>query len=136
MKSGKNIIKIFKKKKITFKKKITLKDILFFSKLVNDKHKLHKDKKFSEKKNFKNIVCQGLFLSSLCSSLVFKFFGNNSIIIKQNFAYHRPTYLNETVEIFGNVYLLDKRFYIYEIKIFIKVKKIIKSEGVITIKSI
>ena len=136
MRSGKNTIKILKKKKIKFKKKITFKNIVFFSKLVNNKHKLHKDKKFSKKKNFKNIVCQGLFLSSICSSLVFKFFGNNSIIVKQKFVYHKPTYLDETIEIFGNVHLLDKRFHIYEIKIIIKVNKIVKSEGVITIKLI
>ena len=49
--NGKNIIKPLKIK-IIFKKKIKLKDIIAFSKLVDDKHKLHKDKKFSLKKKF------------------------------------------------------------------------------------
>lgn len=136
MKSGKNIIKIFKKKQIKFKKSIDLKDILIFSKLVNDKHKLHKDKKFSKKRGFKNIIIQGLFLSSICSSLVFKFFGNNALIVKQKFVYHKPVHVKETINIISNIHLIDKRFSIYEIKTYIKVNKIIKSEGKITVKII
>ena len=71
MTNGKNIIKLIKKK-IILKKKINLYDIRKFSKLINDKHRLHFDKKFSKKKGFNNIVVQGLYLSSLCSSFVFK----------------------------------------------------------------
>ena len=136
MRSGKNIIKIFKKKKIKFKKKVILKDILIFSKLIDDKHKLHKDKKFSKKKGFKNIIIQGLFLSSLCSSLVFKFFGNNAIIIKQKFMYHKPIYVNDTIRVISDIRLVDKRFFIYEINFLIKTNKFINSEGKIIVKII
>ena len=136
MRSGKNITKIFKKKKIKFKKKVILKDILIFSKLIDDKHKLHKDKKFSKKKGFKNIIIQGLFLSSLCSSLVFKFFGNNAIIIKQKFMYHKPIYVNDTIRVISDIRLVDKRFFIYEINFLIKTNKFINSEGKIIVKII
>ena len=136
MRSGKNITKIFKKKKIKFKKKVSLKDILIFSKLIDDKHKLHKDKKFSKKKGFKNIIIQGLFLSSLCSSLVFKFFGNNAIIIKQKFMYHKPIYVNDTIRVISDIRLIDKRFFIYEINFLIKTNKFINSEGKIIVKII
>ncbi len=136
MRSGKNITKIFKKKKIKFKKKVSLKDILIFSKLIDDKHKLHKDKKFSKKKGFKNIIIQGLFLSSLCSSLVFKFFGNNAIIIKQKFMYHKPIYVNDTIRVISDIRLVDKRFFIYEINFLIKTNKFINSEGKIIVKII
>ncbi len=133
--NGKNIIKPLKIK-IIFKKKIKLKDILAFSNLVDDKHKLHKDKKFSLKRNFKDIVCQGLFLSSICSSVVFKFFKNNAIIVRENFNYLKPIYVNEIIYINSNIHLLDKRFSIYEIKIFIKTNKSVKVEGKITVKII
>ena len=136
MRSGKNITKIFKRKKIKFKKKVSLKDILIFSKLIDDKHKLHKDKKFSKKKGFKNIIIQGLFLSSLCSSLVFKFFGNNAIIIKQKFMYHKPIYVNDTIRVISDIRLIDKRFFIYEINFLIKTNKFINSEGKIIVKII
>ena len=136
MRSGKNITKIFKKKKIKFKKKVSLKDILIFSKLIDDKHKLHKDKKFSKKKGFKNIIIQGLFLSSLCSSLIFKFFGNNAIIIKQKFMYHKPIYVNDTIRVISDIRLVDKRFFIYEINFLIKTNKFINSEGKIIVKII
>ena len=136
MRSGKNITKIFKRKKIKFKKKVILKDILIFSKLIDDKHKLHKDKKFSKKKGFKNIIIQGLFLSSLCSSLVFKFFGNNAIIIKQKFMYHKPIYVNDTIRVISDIRLVDKRFFIYEINFLIKTNKFINSEGKIIVKII
>ena len=113
--NGKNIIKPLKIK-IIFKKKIKLKDIIAFSKLVDDKHKLHKDKKFSLKKNFKNIVCQGLFLSSICSSVVFKYFKNNAIIIRENFIYLKPIYVNEIIYInlttvYWNSFISLKIFY-------------------------
>jgi hydroxyacyl-ACP dehydratase HTD2-like protein with hotdog domain len=133
--NGKNIIKPLKIK-IIFKKKIKLKDIIAFSKLVDDKHKLHKDKKFSLKKNFKNIVCQGLFLSSICSSVVFKYFKNNAIIMRENFIYLKPIYVNEIIYINSNIRLLDKRFSIYEIKIFIKANKSVKTKGKIIVKII
>ena len=133
---GKNTIKIPKKKKIIFKKKIGIKEVLNFSKLVGDKHKLHKDKNLSKKKGFKNIIVHGLFLSSYCSSLVFKYFGNNAIIIKQKFTYHKPVYVNEKITITSKINLIEKRFSIYEIKILINVKNIIKSEGKIIIKII
>ena len=136
MRSGKNITKIFKKKKIKFKKKVSLKDILIFSKLIDDKHKLHKDKKFSKKKGFKNIIIQGLFLSSLCSSLVFKFFGNNAIIIKQKFMYHKPIYVNDTIRVISDIRLIDKRFFIYEINFLIKTNKFINSDEKIIVKII
>ena len=136
MTSGKNITKLIKKNKIKLKKKISLNDIIKFSKLVNDKHRLHFDKKFSKKKGFSNIVVQGLYLSSLCSAFIFKIFGNNMIIIDQKFTYSKPVYVEETVNITNNLRLLDKRFKIYEIKFFIKVKKILRSQGKIIVKCI
>ena len=136
MTGGKNILKLTKKKNLILKKKISLNDVRKFSKLVGDKHKLHFDKKFSKEKGFKNIVVQGLFISSLCSSFVFKIFGNNMIIIDQKFNYRKPVYIEEILNITGYLQLLDKRFEIYEIKFIIKVGKILTSQGKIIVKLI
>ena len=136
MTGGKNILKLTKKKNLILKKKISLNDVRKFSKLVGDKHKLHFDKKFSIEKGFKNIVVQGLFISSLCSSFVFKIFGNNMIIIDQKFNYRKPVYIEEILNITGYLQLLDKRFEIYEIKFIIKVGKILTSQGKIIVKLI
>ena len=87
-------------------------------------------------KGFSNIVVQGLYLSSLCSSFIFKIFGNNVIIIDQKFTYSKPVYVEETVNITNNLRLLDKRFKIYEINFLIKVKKILTSQGKIIVKFI
>ena len=66
-------------------------------------------------------------------SLVFK---NNAIIMRENFIYLKPIYVNEIIYINSNIRLLDKRFSIYEIKIFIKANKSVKTKGKIIVKII
>ena len=123
-------------KKIELEKKLTLDEISRFSNLVGDKHKLHRDIKYSKKKKFKNIICQGLFIASLCSSFVKKIFNNKAIIIKQNFNYRYPIYVNEKFRISAKSNNYDYRFNLYKINFKITYKKKIKCDGEIVVKLI
>ena len=118
------------------KKKITLKEIKKFGNLIGDQHKLHLDKKYCISKNFDNLVCHGLFISSLCSSFVKKIFRDKSIIIKQSFEYSKPVYVNENIKISIKSKIYDKRFLLYKIEFKITVKNILKASGNIKVKLI
>ena len=123
-------------KRIELEKKLILNEVLKFSNLVGDKHKLHRDIKYIKTKKFKNIICQGLFIASICSSFVKLIFNHKGIIVKQNFNYRNPIYIDEKFRISAKSDIYDSRFKLYKIYFKVSLNKKIKCDGEIMVKLI
>ena len=123
-------------KRIELEKKLILDEVLKFSNLVGDKHKLHRDIKYTKTKKFKNIICQGLFIASICSSFVKLIFNHKAIIVKQNFNYRNPIYIEEKFRISAKSEIYDSRFKLYKIYFKVSLNKKIKCDGEIMVKLI
>ena len=114
---------------------VELKDILEFSKITDDYHPLHSDKKYALTHNFKDVIAHGLLLSSYSSALIgMKLPGKNTIVMKQSFEYIEPVYPNDALVITGIVNKLEKRFNFVEVGITITCKGKIMSKGSYKIK--
>ena len=107
-----------------------------FSLLTKDFHKIHTSQVYAKKKGFKNIIAQGLLISSICSLTVYKLMGNTHFIVSQKFEYNKPIFLGEKIKIKGVCKIKNKILNLKEIQILVKNKKNIKSKGLILIKKL
>ncbi len=123
-----------KKKNFNFSIIINKKKIKQFINLIEDFHPLHSNVNFAKKKGFKNIVAPGLLISSICSSIMYKFLGNNYFIISQSFEYIKPICLGEKIKIHGVCSLKNKLLKLKEIEVKVKKSNELKSRGTILIK--
>jgi len=123
-----------KKKNFNFAIIVNKKKIKQFANLVEDFHPLHSNTDFAKKKGFKNIVAPGLLISSICSSILYKFLGSNYFIISQSFEYIKPICLGEKIKIHGVYSLKNKLLKLREIEVKVKKNKELKSRGTILIR--
>ena len=123
-----------KKKKFNFVTIVNKKKIIQFANLTKDFHPLHSNINFAKKNGFKNIVAHGLLISSICSAIMYKFFGNSHFIISQSFEYMKPVYLGEKIKIHGVYSLKNKLLKLKEIEVKVKKNNELKSRGTILIR--
>ena len=78
-----------------------------FAKLSGDKNPLHMDENYAKSNNFKTRVCHGMLLASFFSRLVGMYIpGKNSLYFSQSLKFQYPCYVNDRIEIHGEV--IDK----------------------------
>ena len=106
-----------------------------FAQITNDHHPLHVNRAFALENGFKNKIVHGMFISSVCVSIIVnQLIGENMIIISQNFKYNSPVLVNEEVHIICEILKIEQRFKIVEIKYKIKQKNVVACTGKINIK--
>ena len=123
-----------KKRYFSFVIIVNKKKIMQFANLTKDFHLLHSSASFAKKRGFKDIVAHGLLISSICSSIMYKFLGNNYFIISQSFEYMKPVYLGEKIKIHGAYSLKNKLLKLREIEVKVKKNKELKSRGTILLR--
>jgi acyl dehydratase len=75
-----------------------------FAKLSGDKNPLHMDENYAKSKNFKTRVCHGMLLASFFSRLIGMYVpGQNSLYFSQSLKFQHPCYVNDRIEIHGEV---------------------------------
>ena len=78
-----------------------------FATLSGDKNPLHMDENYAKSNNFKTRVCHGMLLASFFSRLVGMYIpGQNSLYFSQSLKFLHPCYVNDRIEIRGEV--MDK----------------------------
>lgn len=123
-----------KKKRFNFIVTVDKNKIDKFANLSKDYHPLHENINFAKKKGFKNIVAHGLLISSICSSAVYKFYGNSHFILSQSFEYIKPVYMGEKIRVYVKCNLKNNLLKIEEMELKVKKNKELKTKGKILIK--
>ena len=78
-----------------------------FAKLSGDKNPLHMDENYAKSNNFKTRVCHGMLLASFFSRLVGMYIpGKNALYFSQSLKFQHPCFVNDRIEIHGEV--IDK----------------------------
>ena len=84
-------------------------ELMSFSSVSGDYNKLHHEKKFAQKKGFKDIVIHGaLVISKLSGILGMEFPGEDCILSSINIKFSQPIYVNERFYIKLNVKKLSQ----------------------------
>ncbi len=77
---------------------ITEKMVKDFSELTGDKNPIHLDEEYAKSTRFKKRICQGMLLASLISKVLgMDFPGPGTILVKQQFKYRSPVYIDEKI---------------------------------------
>lgn len=93
--------------KESFSKKITESMLDEFSDFSGDFNPLHMDEKFAESSTFKKRIVHGMLLASFFSQLVgMKLPGKNALYFSQTLNFRSPCYINDEIQIIGEV--IDK----------------------------
>ena len=78
-----------------------------FAKLSGDNNPLHMDENYAKSNNFENRVCHGMLLASFFSRLVGMYIpGENALYFSQSLKFQHPCFVNDRIEIHGEV--IDK----------------------------
>ena len=78
-----------------------------FAKLSGDNNPLHMDENYAKSNNFKKRVCHGMLLASFFSRLVGMYIpGKNALYFSQSLKFQHPCFVNDRIEIHGEV--IDK----------------------------
>ena len=78
-----------------------------FAKLSGDNNPLHMDENYAKSNNFKGRVCHGMLLASFFSRLVGMYIpGKNALYFSQSLKFQYPCFVNDRIEIHGEV--IDK----------------------------
>ncbi len=78
-----------------------------FAKLSGDNNPLHMDENYAKSNNFKKRVCHGMLLASFFSRLVGMYIpGKNALYFSQSLKFQYPCFVNDRIEIHGEV--IDK----------------------------
>ena len=98
-------IKIGQKK--SFEVVVTESMVDDFAKLSGDNNPLHMDENYAKSNNFKKRVCHGMLLASFFSRLVGMYIpGKNALYFSQSLKFQYPCFVNDRIEIHGEV--IDK----------------------------
>tara|TARA_B110000014_G_scaffold30829_1_gene19324 strand:+ start:1300 stop:1725 length:426 start_codon:yes stop_codon:yes gene_type:complete len=78
-----------------------------FAKLSGDNNPLHMDENYAKSNNFRGRVCHGMLLASFFSRLAGMYIpGKNALYFSQSLKFLHPCFVNDTIEIHGEV--IDK----------------------------
>ena len=78
-----------------------------FAKLSGDNNPLHMDENYAKSNNFKKRVCHGMLLASFFSRLAGMYIpGKNALYFSQSLKFQYPCFVNDRIEIHGEV--IDK----------------------------
>tara|TARA_B100001179_G_scaffold143637_1_gene103829 strand:+ start:69 stop:494 length:426 start_codon:yes stop_codon:yes gene_type:complete len=78
-----------------------------FAKLSGDNNPLHMDENYAKSNNFRGRVCHGMLLASFFSRLAGMYIpGKNALYFSQSLKFQHPCFVNDTIEIHGEV--IDK----------------------------
>jgi len=98
-------IKIGQKK--SFEVVVTESMVDDFAKLSGDNNPLHMDENYAKSNNFKGRVCHGMLLASFFSRLAGMYIpGKNALYFSQSLKFQYPCFVNDRIEIHGEV--IDK----------------------------
>ena len=98
-------IKIGQKK--SFEVVVTESMVDDFAKLSGDNNPLHMDENYAKSNNFKGRVCHGMLLASFFSRLAGMYIpGKNALYFSQSLKFQHPCFVNDRIEIQGEV--IDK----------------------------
>lgn len=79
---------------------VTEKMVRDFSELTGDKNPVHLDEEYAKSTRFKKRICHGMLVASLISKVLgMNFPGPGTILVKQQFKYRSPVYIDEQIEI-------------------------------------
>jgi 3-hydroxybutyryl-CoA dehydratase len=88
----------------SFMIKITESMVEKFSKLSGDLNPLHMDNEFAESSSFKKRIVHGMLLASFFSQLIgMKLPGKNSLYFSQTLNFRSPCYIDDEIEVVGEV---------------------------------
>ena len=88
----------------SFMIKITESMVEKFSKLSGDLNPLHMDNEFAESSSFKKRIVHGMLLASFFSQLIgMKLPGKNSLYFSQTLNFRSPCYIDDQIEVVGEV---------------------------------
>ncbi|MFN4189748.1 MAG: MaoC family dehydratase [Pseudothermotoga sp.] len=77
---------------------ITEKMVKDFSELTGDKNPVHLDEEYAKSTRFKKRICHGMLVASLISKVLgMDFPGPGTILVKQQFKYRSPVYIDEKI---------------------------------------
>ena len=75
-----------------------------FSNLSGDLNPLHMDNQFAESSSFKKRIVHGMLLASFFSQLIgMKLPGKNALYFSQTLNFHSPCYIDDEIEVVGEV---------------------------------
>ena len=98
-------IKIGQKK--SFEVVVTESMVDDFAKLSGDNNPLHMDENYAKSNNFNGRVCHGMLLASFFSRLAGMYIpGKNALYFSQSLKFQHPCFVNDRIEIHGEV--IDK----------------------------
>lgn len=101
--------------KVKIKKEIIKKFIL----ISKDYSKIHMNKKFACKYNFKDKIIHGMLLGAFYSRFIGIYLpGKFSLLMNMDIKFNRPIYLNDVITIKGQVIHLNKAYKVVTIKIY------------------
>jgi len=84
--------------------KITESMVEKFSNLSGDLNPLHMDNEFAESSSFKKRIVHGMLLASFFSQLIgMKLPGKNSLYFSQTLNFRSPCYIDDEIEVVGEV---------------------------------
>lgn len=77
---------------------ITDKMVRDFSELTGDRNPIHLDEEYARSTRFKKRICHGMLVASLISKVLgMDFPGPGTILVKQQFKYRSPVYIDEKI---------------------------------------
>ncbi|MFN3282926.1 MAG: MaoC family dehydratase [Pseudothermotoga sp.] len=77
---------------------VTEKMVKDFSELTGDKNPVHLDEEYAKSTRFKKRICHGMLVVSLISKVLgMDFPGPGTILVKQQFKYRSPVYIDEKI---------------------------------------
>ena len=78
-----------------------------FAKLSGDNNPLHMDENYAKSNNFGGRVCHGMLLASFFSRLAGMYIpGKNALYFSQSLKFQHPCFINDRIEVHGEV--IDK----------------------------
>jgi 3-hydroxybutyryl-CoA dehydratase len=107
--------------KKSFKVKITEDMMINFKKITGDINPLHIDGEYAKEKGMLDKVVYGMLSSSFYSTLVGVHLpGKRCILQGIDILFKKPLYINDEIDIYGEVSYLNEAYKIVEIKAYIK----------------
>jgi 3-hydroxybutyryl-CoA dehydratase len=105
----------------SFKVKITMDMMINFKKITGDINPLHIDREYAMEKGMLDKVVYGMLSSSFYSTLVGVYLpGKRCILQGIEILFKKPLYINDEIEIYGEISYLNEAYKIAEIKAYIK----------------
>ena len=95
-----------------FSVKITEKMQNDFKENIGDINPIHSDKNFAEQKGFKDKLVYGMLTASFFSTLVGVYLPGKNCLFQEcnNIRFHSPVFVNDELQIKGEVIDIDERF--------------------------